>query len=471
MKVQVAALIILALFLLPVGLPIGQADAQISYTSEAVRPLEVAQQQPACPGFLTSRLTPNSQGRVLPGLPNRLREQPSTSSRVLGLIPAGRTFNVIVGPVCDPIGAAWWQVTYNGRTGWTMEGQGGAYWLEPYSACPMTPRLTVGSPAVVTPGQPNTIRSQAGSGSTLGQIPGGATFTVVGGPLCVSAIWWWQVQYGSVIGWTGEGQNGQYWLMPLATCYNAPPARLSPGMQAQVTPGLPNTVRSQPAGGSTLGQIPGGASFTVLAGPQCGSDGRLWWQVNYNNLVGWTAEGEGTTYWLQPDPNVTVCQMTSRVTVGISGQVTPGLPNALRTQAGSGQVIGYIPAGGFFRVIGGPQCVSGVLWWQVQYGAMTGWTGEGQSGVYWVTPLICAASPASRLVPGMQARVTPGLPNAMRTLPGAGQVNGQIPSGAYFTITGAPQCGSDGRLWWPVNYAGIVGWTAEGEGATYWLEP
>jgi hypothetical protein len=163
--------------------------------------------------------------------------------------------------------------------------------------------------------------------------------------------------------------------------------------------------------------------------------------------------------------------MTSRVTVGISGQVTPGLPNALRTQAGSGQVIGYIPAGGFFRVTGGPQCVSGVLWWQVQYGATTGWTGEGQSGVYWVTPLICAGSPASRLVPGMQARVTAGLPNAMRTLPGAGQVNAQIPAGAYFTITGAPQCGSDGRLWWPVNYAGIVGWTAEGEGATYWLEP
>jgi len=39
--------------------------------------------------------------------------------------------------------------------------------------------------------------------------------------------------------------------------------------------------------------------FTVLDGPWCG-DEHLWWQVNYNDKIGWTAEGEGSVYWLEP---------------------------------------------------------------------------------------------------------------------------------------------------------------------------
>jgi hypothetical protein len=87
----------------------------------------------ACPGFnLAARLRVGQQGRVLPGLPNRLRAQPNTTSAQLGTIPAGGIFNVIGGPVCDAsTGILWWQVTYNGQTGWTSEGQGNTYWCEP----------------------------------------------------------------------------------------------------------------------------------------------------------------------------------------------------------------------------------------------------------------------------------------------------------------------------------------------------
>jgi hypothetical protein len=51
-----------------------------------------------------------------------------------------------------------------------------------------------------------------------------------------------------------------------------------------------------------IGEIPGGASFTIVGGPQCGAEGWLWWQVNYNGTIGWTAEGDTTTYWLEPIP-------------------------------------------------------------------------------------------------------------------------------------------------------------------------
>ncbi len=85
-----------------------------------------------CPGFLPSRLSPNSWGRVLPGLPNNLRAQPNLNATLIGQIPPGAVFQVLGGPVCAD-STAWYQVYYNGIMGWTAEGQGTAYWLEPYT--------------------------------------------------------------------------------------------------------------------------------------------------------------------------------------------------------------------------------------------------------------------------------------------------------------------------------------------------
>jgi uncharacterized protein YraI len=85
-------------------------------------------------------------------------------------------------------------------------------------------------------------------------------------------------------------------------CSNAPAPRLTVGAQARVTPGLPNKVRAAPSmAAAQVGQIPGEGVFTVLSGPACG-DGYRWWQVNYNGLVGWTANGSGGEYWVEPYP-------------------------------------------------------------------------------------------------------------------------------------------------------------------------
>jgi hypothetical protein len=67
----------------------------------------------------------------------------------------------------------------------------------------------------------------------------------------------------------------------------------------RVLPGDPNTVRDQPTrSGGVVGQIPGGAEFFVLEGPICADD-LLWWRVDYNGLVGWTVQGDGTVPWLE----------------------------------------------------------------------------------------------------------------------------------------------------------------------------
>ena len=93
---------------------------------------------PPCPppndsAFLTPRLTKGVQARVVAtGLPNVIREQPGSSSKLLGQIPPGDSFIVIDGPRCTLLDKiVWWQINYNNLIGWTGEGQGGTYWLEP----------------------------------------------------------------------------------------------------------------------------------------------------------------------------------------------------------------------------------------------------------------------------------------------------------------------------------------------------
>ncbi len=180
-------------------------------------------------------------------------------------------------------------------------------------------------------------------------------------------------------------------------CPSAPPPRLAIGDTGRVTPGLPNTLRSLPgksvSGSVMTGQIPAGGTFTVLAGPQC-ADAYVWWQVNYNGKIGWTPEGENTTYWLEPVATTATADgcptaLPPRLVIGGQARVTPGQPNLIRTlpSKSTGSVVGQIPAGGVFNVIGGPQCGDGLRFWQVTYNGQTGWTAEGQGTSYWLEPL------------------------------------------------------------------------------------
>ncbi len=79
--------------------------------------------------------------------------------------------------------------------------------------------------------------------------------------------------------------------------------RLAPGIQARVVPGLPINLRQQPDSVAAItGEIPGGSIFTVLSGPACEDTGALWWQVDYDGLIGWTAEGRNGSYFVEPLP-------------------------------------------------------------------------------------------------------------------------------------------------------------------------
>jgi len=65
----------------------------------------------------------------------------------------------------------------------------------------------------------------------------------------------------------------------------------------------PNRVRSEPVkANNTIGQVYPGAILRLLEGPVC-ADGLIFWKVSNATIpsgVGWTAEGDGKEYWLEP---------------------------------------------------------------------------------------------------------------------------------------------------------------------------
>jgi hypothetical protein len=75
-----------------------------------------------------------------------------------------------------------------------------------------------------------------------------------------------------------------------------------PGHQGRVSNATPdpNRVRAEPnAQSDLLGEIPAGATFDVLEGPNCGDDG-AWFKVRYENIEGWMKEGTPSEYWVMP---------------------------------------------------------------------------------------------------------------------------------------------------------------------------
>jgi hypothetical protein len=81
--------------------------------------------------ILPFRMRRDGMGYVLGDSPNNIRATPSVNGEIVGQLDPGIPFTVVAGPVCSD-GLAWWEVDH--PSGWTSEGQGDEYWLQP--GCP-----------------------------------------------------------------------------------------------------------------------------------------------------------------------------------------------------------------------------------------------------------------------------------------------------------------------------------------------
>ena len=94
-------------------------------------PLTFYAQDDTCDGF-SPRLFVDGRGRVVPGDANNVRAEASADAELIGQLPGETVFTVLDGFICAD-NLTWWEVsTLDGTlTGWTVEGIGDEYWLEP----------------------------------------------------------------------------------------------------------------------------------------------------------------------------------------------------------------------------------------------------------------------------------------------------------------------------------------------------
>ncbi len=76
--------------------------------------------------------------------------------------------------------------------------------------------MTVGDMGYVTDAGANNVRDGASIDATIiGTLEVGAHFTVISAPVCVDGYIWYEVETGTISGWTAESGDGEYWLLPV----------------------------------------------------------------------------------------------------------------------------------------------------------------------------------------------------------------------------------------------------------------
>lgn len=167
--------------------------------------------------------------------------------------------------------------------------------------------LAPGNRAIVTaPGGLNMRNSPTTSGGLLLQLATSAVVTILEGPSSADGYTWWRVDDGSGnAGWVVQGDGTDQWLVPNTGAGSGSavlPVDRSPTVGERVVTNTSVSVRSLPStSANLLTYTAQGQQFSVLAGPQS-ADGYTWYQIRSDDgtILGWAAEGDGTTRWLSP---------------------------------------------------------------------------------------------------------------------------------------------------------------------------
>ena len=171
-------------------------------------------------------------------------------------------------------------------------------------------------------------------------------------------------------------------------------------------PPVPNRMRAGASLSSVyLGQLEPGAGLKVIDGPVC-ADGYSWWLVESldKRLRGWTVEGKDSEQWLKPCPNVNeqcsflatptpprvnpqdenpenmnenLCK-ADKLSTGMLAHVDQDSLIVVRTEPSIGAVVGHAGPMSLVKILGGPNCVGGTIWWKINVLdlGIIGWTTE-----------------------------------------------------------------------------------------------
>ena len=222
-----------------------------------------------------------------------LRDGPGAGYAALTTLAEGQQVAVLGGPVVDPDGAPWYQVTALGLTGWCA-----GEWLASLDGV-----LRIGG----TDGDGARLRDGPGlAAAILLVLPEGAAVVPTGAPRRADGLDWSPVEYGGDPGWVasrflGAGDAGDGTAttdLGSAAAAGAPAAApavaavpgLVAGDRAAVvdTDGLDLRIRDGVGLDAPIfAYAPAGAVLLVVNGPRPDADGADWYGVDYDGVQGW----------------------------------------------------------------------------------------------------------------------------------------------------------------------------------------
>ncbi len=247
-------------------------------------------------------------------------------------------------------------------------------------------------------------------------------------------------------------------------------------------------VRSAPSGSSPLmNYYPNQVQVHLDGGPVC-ANGFNWWEISGVGNGGWVIEGQPNNYYLKEaaPPPASECS-TPLDTIQVGGQLRTVTGSRVRQSPGNDSlVITVVNAHATLNVIGGPECVDKINWWEVSapYGnsgtLVQGWLAEGFPTNYFIEsvtsqPIVLPCRAPLRLHNGTLAAVTytDGIPRRLRSAPGSSApVISNLIDGIEFEVINNDSVCVDGYNWWQVQLVatGTTGWLAEGRPGNYWFD-
>ena len=215
-----------------------------------------------------------------------LRSKPLTSSTIYTSIPAGKIVSCTGTAAKTSGGSVWYQVKYNGTTGWIYS----AY-AEKYSSSSDDSDSQSGSTVVKTydidgkyvkvVGGSVNIRSKAGTSyKVVGSMPSGAYGTCLGtAAKDTRGVVWYKVKYNGVTGWVSSRYS---------KITNSKDSSSGGSSDTVKVVGGDVTIRAKANKTSTkLGYIAEGKVATYLGKTSTDSRGVQWYYIGYNGTKGW----------------------------------------------------------------------------------------------------------------------------------------------------------------------------------------
>jgi hypothetical protein len=349
---------------------------------------------------------------------------------------------------------------------------------ETVSTLPAPTTCSFTAPSVTVYSQPNTTSSVM------------TTLTNTTGPI---------VGRSADFGWYQRGTGG--WMQTLfitlqGNCSNLPITDGAVVAGNCTITALNANVRNQPVTTAAVVDTLTNETLAVI-GRTTESD---WYQIPTGNWVAASVITPSGNCNLVPVTGVSVQEfsdcpadfsgfMQPQLAVGMDGVVDDesNVPNRVRAQPEtSAEILFQMRPGESFRVLSGPQCGNGIVWWQVETDdGEIGWTAESAftDQDYYLQPLdpmVAFACPAGLVgyspthislddrPPGVNADV-----NLYAQPSTSSRIVAQIPAGNAFSfLDNGPVCNQN-VVWYQLSFGEIGGWVHETDPVTgeYVLEP